>query len=61
MRQLQQTLQNNSHSFSQAMAQAMQETKQVKDGLKSLLGGTSAGSGDAELKKVPLRDQIFIS
>jgi surface antigen len=51
----------NSQSFSAAMAQAMQETKQVKDGLKSLLGGTVAGSGDAELKKVPLRDQISLA
>ncbi len=59
--QLQQTLQNNSHSFSQAMSQAMQETKQTKDSLKSLLGGTGAGSGDAELKKVPLRDQISLA
>jgi len=59
--QLQQTLQNNSNSFSQAMAQAMQETKQTKDSLKSLLGDTSAGSGDAELKKVPLRDQITLA
>jgi len=59
--QLQQTLENNSHSFSQAMEQAMQETKQTKDSLKSLLGGTSAGSGDAELKKVPLRDQISLA
>ncbi|PID03710.1 hypothetical protein CSV67_03440 [Sporosarcina sp. P2] len=59
--QLQQTLQNNSHSFSEAMSQAMQETKQTKDSLKSLLGGTSAGSGDAELKKVPLRDQISLA
>jgi len=59
--QFQQTLQNNSHSFSQAMAKAMQETKQTKDSLKSLLGGTSAGSGDAELKKVPLRDQISLA
>ena len=58
---LQQTLENNSHSFSQAMEQAMQETKQTKDSLKSLLGGTSAGSGDAELKKVPLRDQISLA
>ena len=33
----------NSHSFSQALAQAMQETKQVKDSLKSLLGGTVLG------------------
>ncbi len=59
--QLHQTLQNNSHSFSEAMSQAMRETKQTKDSLKSLLGGTSAGSGDAELKKVPLRDQISLA
>ena len=59
--QLQQTLQNNSHSFSEAMSQAMRETKQTKDSLKSLLVGTSAGSGDAELKKVPLRDQISLA
>ncbi|MCZ2259755.1 VWA domain-containing protein [Sporosarcina sp. G11-34] len=59
--QFQLSLQNNSYSFSQAMAQAMQETKQTKDSLKSLLGGTSAGSGDAELKKVPLRDQISLA
>lgn len=59
--QLQQTLQNNSYSFSKAMAQAMQETKQTKDSLKSLLGGTSAGSGDVELKKVPLRDQMSLA
>jgi uncharacterized protein with von Willebrand factor type A (vWA) domain len=58
---LQEKLQNNSHSFSQAMAQAMQETKKVKDGLKSLLGGSSAGSGDADLKKVPLRDQLSLA
>ncbi|ARK21059.1 hypothetical protein SporoP32a_05605 [Sporosarcina ureae] len=59
--QLQQTLQNNSHSFSEAMSPAIQEMKQTKDSLKSLLGGTSAGSGDAELKKVPLRDQISLA
>ncbi|KAA0965520.1 hypothetical protein FQ087_04240 [Sporosarcina sp. ANT_H38] len=58
---LQQKLQSDSHSFSEIMAQAMQETKQVKDGLKSLLGGSSAGSGDADLKKVPLRDQIALA
>ena len=58
---LQQTLRDNSESFSQAMAQAMQETKQVKEGLKSLLGGLSAGRGDAELKKVPLRDQLALA
>ena len=58
---LQWMLQNNSDSFSQVLAQAMQETKQVKDSLKSLLGGYSAGSGDAELKKIPLRDQISLA
>ncbi len=58
---LQKSLQNNSHNFSQAMAQAMQETQQTKENLKSLLGGTNAGSGDAELKKVPLREQISLA
>lgn len=56
-----QMLHNNRHSFSQAMEQAMQETKQLKDDLKSLLGGYSAGSGEAELKKLPLRDQISLA
>ncbi|MET3656376.1 VWA domain-containing protein [Sporosarcina psychrophila] len=60
-KKLQQMLQKNSHSFSLALAQAIQETKQMKEGLKSLLGGCSAGSGDAELKKVPLRDQLLLA
>ena len=58
---LQWMLQINSDSFSQALVHAMQETKQVKDSLKSLLGGYSAGNGDAELKKIPLRDQISLA
>ena len=58
---LQQMLQNNGHTFSQALAQAIQETRQVKDSLKSLLGGYSAGRGDAELLKVPLRDQLVLA
>ncbi|MFJ7936449.1 VWA domain-containing protein [Sporosarcina sp. NPDC096371] len=58
---LKQTLRNNSQSFSQAMAQAMQETKQVKEGLKSLLGGSSTGRGDVDVKKVPLRDQLALA
>ena len=58
---LQWMLQNNSHSLTQALAHAMQETKQVKDSLKSLFGGYSAGNGDAELKKIPLRDQISLA
>ncbi len=58
---LQQTLRNNSLSFSQAMVQAMQETKKVIEGLKSLLGGSTAGRGDADFKKVPLRDLLSIA
>ncbi|MBO0601390.1 VWA domain-containing protein [Sporosarcina sp. E16_3] len=60
-KKLNQMLQSDSQSFSQALAQAMQETKQVKAGLKSLLGGYGAGSGDAELKKIPLRDQLVLA
>ncbi|MFS0689913.1 VWA domain-containing protein [Sporosarcina sp. 179-K 8C2 HS] len=58
---LQQILRINSESFSQAMVQAIQETKQVKDGLISLLGGIRSGRGDGDLKKVPLRDQISLA
>nr|WP_285847107.1 VWA domain-containing protein [Sporosarcina luteola] len=58
---LQQMLQGNCDSFSQALVRAMQETVQVKEALNSLLGGTRAGSGDAELKKVPLRDQLLLA
>ncbi|MCM3638182.1 VWA domain-containing protein [Sporosarcina luteola] len=58
---IQQTLQNSSHSFSEQMSQAVQETRQVKANLKSLMGGVVSGSGEAELKKVPLRDQISLA
>lgn len=59
--QLQQTMKQGASSFSEAIADAVQETQQTKDNLKSLLGGITAGSGDAELKKVPLRDQIVLA
>jgi len=58
---LKQMLQDNAESFSQELALAIEETKQVTEGLKSLFGGFSAGSGDAELKKVPLKDQITLA
>ncbi|MBO1914063.1 hypothetical protein J4G37_55765, partial [Microvirga sp. 3-52] len=54
-------MQQNAHKISVTIEEAMQETIQVKDSIKSLLGGTYAGSGDAELKKVPLRDQISLA
>lgn len=58
---LRETIQSNSESFLLAIAQARQESRQVTDGLKSLLGGISAGNADAELKKVPLRDKILLA
>lgn len=65
MSELNQHLQNafdsNGFSFQQAMAQAMQDTNDIKDNVKSLLGGNSAGNQDAELQKVPLRDQIKLA
>ncbi|WP_252503210.1 VWA domain-containing protein [Sporosarcina sp. Marseille-Q4943] len=59
--QIQQSLQNNSHSFSNRMSQAARETRQAKADLKSLMGGIGSGSGEAELKRVPLRDQISLA
>lgn len=58
---LQQTVQSNSESLLQALDQARQESKQVQEGVKSLLGGLTAGKADAELKKVPLRDKIRLA
>ncbi len=43
------------------MWQAAQETRQVKANLMTLVGGVVSGSGEAELKKVPLRDQISLA
>jgi uncharacterized protein with von Willebrand factor type A (vWA) domain len=59
--QIQQALENNSHSFSVQMSQAAQETRQVKASLKSLMGSVVSGSGEVELKKVPLRDMISLA
>lgn len=59
--ELQKSLDQGKASFSQAMAEAMRETQKTKDDLKSLVGGVTAGSGEAELKKVPLRDQIALA
>lgn len=58
---LQQVLQDNDKSFSQVVEQAITETKQVKVAVQSLLGGTRAGSGNDELKKVPLRNQLTLA
>ncbi|WP_240315601.1 VWA domain-containing protein [Sporosarcina sp. PTS2304] len=59
--QLQLTLETNGDRFLQAMDEAVEETIQVKESLVSLMGGSSAGKGDAELKKIPLRDQLKVA
>jgi uncharacterized protein with von Willebrand factor type A (vWA) domain len=43
------------------LQQAMQETLDTKEAMQSLVGGVQPGSGAAELKKVPLRDQIRLA
>ncbi|MDV6378293.1 VWA domain-containing protein [Sporosarcina sp. GW1-11] len=55
------TLATNGERFLQAMDEAVEETIKVKESVISLMGGSSAGKGDAELKKVPLREQLAVA
>src|SRR5699024_12312384 len=48
-------------SFSDKLSEAFSETEQTKEEVKSLLGGTKAGSDEAELKKTPLRDKLNLA
>ncbi|ARF17050.1 VWA domain-containing protein [Sporosarcina ureae] len=59
--QLEFTLETNGERFLQAIDEAVEESIKVKDSLISLMGGSSAGKGDAELKKVPLREQLAVA
>lgn len=60
--QLQQSFEQNGTSFSEAIAKAHQQTKDAKEDLEGLLGGgNGAGSGEDEMKKIPLRDQIALA
>jgi uncharacterized protein with von Willebrand factor type A (vWA) domain len=45
----------------QHIVAALEGAKRTKEDLKSLVSGPSAGSGEAELKKIPLRDQIALA
>jgi uncharacterized protein with von Willebrand factor type A (vWA) domain len=58
---LAEVLEKNRSSFSKALQEAGEETLQSKENIKSLLGGIHPGSGDAELKKMPLRDQLELA
>ncbi|ARK24425.1 hypothetical protein SporoP37_06905 [Sporosarcina sp. P37] len=55
------TLETSGERFLQAMDEAVEETIKVKDSLISLMGGSSAGKGEADLKKVPLREQLAVA
>lgn len=54
-------LNQNGNELSKMLAKAAQEAIEAKENVKSLLGGMKAGSGDSELKKVPLKDQLILS
>ncbi|MHA6260136.1 hypothetical protein ACXYMX_09490 [Sporosarcina sp. CAU 1771] len=58
---MQQILHKNTEGFLEAIEQAIQETKEVKEGLNALLGGVSPGSGHSELQKMPLRNQLVLA
>lgn len=60
--QMKQSIRVNQDSFQKALNQAADKTQQTKEDLVSLLsGGTTAGNGEAELKKIPVRDQIKLA
>ncbi|MNB77493.1 hypothetical protein D3C75_241790 [compost metagenome] len=55
---LEQALEANGGKLSQALQQAGNQAREDKGNLVSIFGGLQPGSGDAELRKVPLREQI---
>ncbi|SEL29562.1 VWA domain-containing protein [Paenibacillus sp. OK003] len=54
-------LNQNGSQLSQLLAEAADEAIETKENVKSILGGIQAGSGDSELKKVPLKEQLFLA
>lgn len=54
-------LAKNGRSLYQSLQQAAGEAVQTKENMKSLLGGITAGSGEGELQKTPLRDQLMLA
>lgn len=47
--------------LSQPLAQAAESAAEMKANLKLLIGGSQPGNAEAELKKVPLRDQLLLA
>lgn len=61
MQALSDALSQNGNALSRMLKQAAQETMDIKDSVKSLLNGFQAGTGDGELKNVPLKDQLTLA
>ncbi|WP_379545184.1 VWA domain-containing protein [Oceanobacillus sojae] len=59
--QVNQQVQQNGENLSQKFFQAFQDTKETKNSVKQLVSGSTAGSGDMELRKVPLKDQLQLA
>ncbi|WP_148417120.1 VWA domain-containing protein [Oceanobacillus jeddahense] len=60
-KEVDQQIQQNGGSLSKKISQAFQETKETNERVKNLVGGTQAGSGETEIKKVPLKDQLQLA
>lgn len=48
-------------TMSDMLQKATEQTNKEKESVKSLLGGSGASNGDAELKKLPLGDQLQLA
>ncbi|WOV86293.1 VWA domain-containing protein [Sporosarcina oncorhynchi] len=59
--EFEQSIMDYEENFIENLTEVMLETKQIYVNVKSLLGGLRAGKGDADLTKVPLRDQITLA
>lgn len=60
--EMQKALDKNGDKFTEAIAQAHQQTKEAKENVENLLGGgNGASSGEGEMKKLPLRDQLQLA
>ncbi|WP_018213617.1 vWA domain-containing protein [Desulfitobacterium hafniense] len=51
----------NNIDMSQMLSQAAQDANSTKQGIEDLISGTQAGSGAAEMKKIPLRQQLELA
>lgn len=53
--------QSPSNQIEEMMKQSVQEAKGDKDHMKQLISGLSAGNGDVEMEKIPLREKFALA